>query len=369
MQGIACKKYIETVGDAAASQKPIGTGPYKLVESKSGSSFKFEALDRHWRVVPEFKILTLLLVPEVSTVVAMLKTKEIDLAAVPAEQLSDLKAGGLSTEVSSVGGCILGLVWGGICIPEDSRYDASYYNKDPWVDVRVRKAMSLAIDRQAICKAVFAEGAIPTGATLFSQDMDKYQYPYDPAAARQLLKEAGYPGGFSFKAISYELRGVPETPRLMEALAGYWQQIGLDPQITPVDYTAYSVGRNALKIAGEVSIMQVTMRADMLDYCALHFMPDCIVYQFQDEESFVIWQEGSEKVNIDERNTCVDKLNQHFYENFNGSIVKKSYCYAWNPATISPFPHSGADAPMYLEYVRHTQPLNTFRLFTPWEGR
>ena len=58
-QGVVCKKYIETVGEDVASQKPIGSGPYKLVENKSGSYFKFEALDSHWRVVPEFKTITL----------------------------------------------------------------------------------------------------------------------------------------------------------------------------------------------------------------------------------------------------------------------------------------------------------------------
>ena len=70
--------------------------------------------------------------------------------------------------------------------------------------------------------------------------MEKYQYPYDPAAARQLLKDAGYPNGFSFKAISYKLPTSPESPRIMEALAGYWQQIGLDPKITIIDYATYN---------------------------------------------------------------------------------------------------------------------------------
>ena len=113
-------------------------------------------------------------------------------------------------------------------------------NKDPWTDVRVRKAMTIAIDREAICKGIFSGYADPVGVPLKSNEMNKYIYPYDPAAARQLLKEAGYPNGFSFKVISYTLQGVPETPRLMEALASYWQQIGLDPKITVINYATYS---------------------------------------------------------------------------------------------------------------------------------
>ena len=74
---------------------------------------------------------------------------------------------------------------------------------------------------------------------MFTKGVEKYQYSYDPAAARQLLKDAGYPNGFSFRVISYVHPSAPEAPRIMEALAGYWQQIGLDPKITVIDYNAY----------------------------------------------------------------------------------------------------------------------------------
>ena len=95
-QGIVPKKYLETVGEEVAMTKPIGSGPYRLVEGVSGEYFKFEAVDSHWRIVPEFKNITLRNIPETSTAVAMLKTKEMDMAAIPAEQMADLKASGLS---------------------------------------------------------------------------------------------------------------------------------------------------------------------------------------------------------------------------------------------------------------------------------
>jgi peptide/nickel transport system substrate-binding protein len=371
-QGFVSKKYIEAVGEEVALQKPIGTGPYKLVELKPGSYGKFEALDSHWRVVPEFKHITIRMVPETSTVVAMLKTKEIDLALVTAEQLPDLQASGLATEASPIGGggnlCI---TWGGIVISADDRYDPNYHNKDPWTDMRVRKAMTISIDRQAICDSIFAGTAVPIGVPLHTPDQLNYQYPYDPDTAKQLLAEAGYPNGFNFKAISYVIQGVPETPRLMEVLCAYWEQIGLKPQITAMDYSAFGAQhRTPLKMAGELSLFRFTPVADMLDKMTVHLLPGAQAEIFMDEGSYAIWQEGNAYVDPDVRAQYADKINQYYYENFGPlPVVKIGSCWAWNPAKVSEFPHATTSSPYFLEYVRHAKPLNTFRLFTPMPGR
>lgn len=369
-QGIVSKNYVEAVGETVAAQEPIGTGPYKLVESSLGSYHKFEALDSHWRVVPEFKTLTVRLVPEISTTVAMLKTGEIDLALVPAEHLADLEASGVNTEVSQVGGSIICVSWGGMGIEADDRYDPEYHNQDPWADPNVRKAMALAINRQAICDAIFAGGATPAGVPLFSADMDQYEIPYDPDTARELLADAGYKDGFSFKAISYVQEGVPEMPRVLEAVVGYWQEIGLDPDIVVSDFSAYAnSGRHPLRTAGEISLFRLTEAADMLVRAAIFLMPKGPAVIFMDEGSYAIWQEGYAKVDAEERAEYVEKLNQYYYENWGPTpIVRASFCYAWTDK-ISEFPHGAMISPYYLEYVRHAEPLDTFRLFTPWSGR
>jgi peptide/nickel transport system substrate-binding protein len=370
-QGFVPRKYVETVGEEVAGQKPVGTGPYKLVESKVGDYYKFEALESHWRVVPEFKTLTLRAAPEVSTTIAMLKNKEVDLANVPAEQLEGLKAAGLATEVTPYGGGILVVGLGGMVISADKRYDPAYHNKDPWTDPKVRKAMALAIDRQAICNAIFAGAAFPAGVPLFTEDMDTYQYPYDPSAARQLLKDVGYPEGFSFEAISYIYPGVPESPRVMEALASYWQQIGLAPKITVIDYAAHNAkNRVPCKTAGQVFLVRVSPGADMMSRTEIYLMPNGSTVLFEDEVSYAIYKEGSAMVNADERAAYVDKLNKYYFDNAGPiPILRAGFCFAWNGDKISPWPHSALSTPYNLEYVRHNPPLNTFRLFTPMPGR
>jgi hypothetical protein len=89
-----------------------------------------------------------------------------------------------------------------------------------------------------------------------------------------------------------------------------------------------------------------------------------------DAGSYAIWMEGKDKVNAEERELYVERLNQYYYENFGPiPLLIIGSNWAWNPEKISPFPQAVASTPLYLEYVRHAQPLNTFRLFTPMPGR
>jgi len=369
-QGFVSKKYLETVGEDTAAEKPVGTGPYKLLAHELGSSYKFEAVEDHWRLVPEFKTITARLIPETASVVAALKNKEIDLSQVPSEQMTDLKNSGLAVEASPLGGSVILVSLGGMIIPADKRYDPAIHNKDPWTDVRVRRAMSLAIDRQGISKAIFAGYADPAGVPLITAKMGQYQYPYDPAAAKQLLIDAGYPKGFSFRMISYTYPGTTETPRIAEALAAYWQQIGLDPKITVIAYNTYfSKNIVTCKTAGDISLNAIGSIADMLSKTETFLFPNNPQVVVEDEGSYAIYQNDPRRT-FEERNAMVDKLNQYYYDNVLPiPLVRKGFCFAWNSAKVSPWPHFNDFMPNYLEYVRHAKPLNTFSLFRPWPDR
>ena len=236
---IVCKAYVEKVGDEVAMNKPIGTGPFILVDHKFGDYLTFEAVPDHWRVVPEFQYLTLKIIPEASTATAMLSTGAVDAITVNAGDIPNLEAAGFKT-FTVPGGEWVYLVFGGMVDPSDKRYVEGYSQQDPWKDVKVREAMNIAIDRQAIIDVVyFGSGypianaiACPTGAC-----MNLAPIPYDPEKAKQLLAEAGYPDGFSFNVISYPRD--PEVPTLMEAVVGYWEAIGLKPKIVMGDYATF----------------------------------------------------------------------------------------------------------------------------------
>jgi len=370
-QGIVSKKYVEAVGEIEASRNPIGTGPYRLVGGQAGSYYDFEAFDTHWRVVPEFKTINIRLINEISSYVAALKNHEIDLSEVPASQLDDLKKSGVAVEVNPIGGSILMVSLGGMVIPEDKRYDAATHNKDPWADTRVRKAMAMAIDRAGIAKAIYAGYAQPAGVPMLTKGVEKYQYPYDPEGAKKLLAEAGYAKGFSFNCISSVNPLAPETPRVMEALAAYWEMIGLSPKIVMIDYnTYYSNNTLKCKTAGNVNLIPVNSVADQLAKAELFLFPNVASPVFMDEGSYAIYKAMSTNATFEERMAVMDQLNQYYYDNVGPiPVLRTARCFAWNSDKILPFPHASPSAPLYLEYVRHAQPLNTFRLFTPWPER
>ncbi len=371
-QGIVCKKYVEKVGDEAASQKPVGSGPYTLKDFQLGSYYTFEAQDTHWRVVPEFKTLTIRLITEVSTQIAALKNHEIDVAInLPAEQLPGMKEAGLGVESSKTGGYILTVSLGGMIIPEDKQYNAAYHQKDPWTDTRVRKAMAISIDRAGISKALYAGYAQPIGIPLLTAGAEKYQYPYDPAAAKQLLKDAEYPNGFSFNFYSYATPGSPEIPRVVEAVAAYWKAIGLDPKINSIDQPSYnSKYIYTRKTAGNVSMAVISIVADEMAKAELYLMPNVVSPFYEDAGSYAIYKAMSPNATIAERKAVVDQLNQYYYDNVGPiPVVLSGYCYAWNPDKVAPWPHPVSSHPSYFEYIRHAKWLNTYRLFSPYPDR
>ncbi|MCU1490521.1 MAG: hypothetical protein JWM85_1926 [Acidimicrobiaceae bacterium] len=121
---------------------------------------------------------------------------------------------------------------------------------------KVRQALDYAINRKALVKGLLngfgtvSEQLLLPGADGYSPSVDS-TYTYDVAKAKRLLAEAGYPNGFSFKMIAYDLH--PGETTIAQVLAAEWAQIGVTAQITvPPSITAYVADMSSKKYSAEV---------------------------------------------------------------------------------------------------------------------
>ena len=183
------KKYVEKVGEEGFKKAPIGAGPYKFVSFTPGVELVLEAFDSYWRKAPSVKRVVLRNIPDETTRAAALKHGDVDVAY--------NFAGPVAEEVRRTAGLTL----------TKQRTNTVFYldfvdqwdPKSPWADRRVRQAASLAVDRKAINDADFLGFAGLTNSVVprhmeFALALDPPAF--DPAQAKKLLTEAGYPKGF-----------------------------------------------------------------------------------------------------------------------------------------------------------------------------
>ena len=225
---IVPKKYVETVGDDGFKRHPVGAGPYKFVSFTPGVELVLEAFEGYWRKTPSVKRLVLKAVPDPSTRLAMLKRGEADIVYGLGAELADgvRRTPGLTlrpTPFLSTHYLVFADQW---------------TPSSPWHDRRVRLAANYAVDRQAINQAETLGFSKITWSTIPSS-FDFYwqppSYPYDPARAKQLLADAGYPGGFD----AGEFWCDAATAGFSEALINYLQAVGIRTKLRPLERAGF----------------------------------------------------------------------------------------------------------------------------------
>ncbi|HUG35972.1 MAG TPA: ABC transporter substrate-binding protein [Candidatus Limnocylindrales bacterium] len=226
---IVPKKYVEKVGDEGFKRAPIGAGPYRLAAFSPGIELVFEAHDKYWRKTPAVKKMVWKVVPEDVTRLAMLKRGETDVAY-------SLR-GPLGEEVKRTAG--LKLVPTVISATQWFSFGPLQFDpKSPWHDRRVRLAAALAFDKNAINQAETLGHSKPTGSIIpsaFEYALAIPAYPYDPAQAKKLLAEAGYPNGFD----AGEYMGDVSYGSVAEAIANYLGAVGIRTKVRPMERAAY----------------------------------------------------------------------------------------------------------------------------------
>jgi len=174
-------------GNKGIAQHPVGTGPFKFVEWKATDYLKVEKFEGYWKKgYPKVDSITWRPVVDNNTRAAVMQTNEAHFAfPVPPEAVETLQKKP-SLEVTASPSII-------------QRYLSFNTQQKPFDNPKVREAINYAINKDALIKVAFSGFAIPAEGVL-PQGVEHATklgpWPYDPAKARELLKEAGYPNGF-----------------------------------------------------------------------------------------------------------------------------------------------------------------------------
>jgi peptide/nickel transport system substrate-binding protein len=224
---------------SAMGAKPIGTGPYRLVESQPGSRYVLERFDGYFGAKPAIKRLVVRVLPDPNTQYAELLNGGLDwIWRLPPDVATRMEK---QPRVDVKSNSIMRISF----ISINPAFDGG---KSPIAKQQVRQAINMGINREAIRRALVGGASVLTDAACnpaqFGCSSEVRRYTYDAAKAKALLAEAGYPSGFALDLV------VSSAPRsAMEVVANNLSQIGIKVNLVEQQYgTAMSNWRDG-KIA------------------------------------------------------------------------------------------------------------------------
>jgi peptide/nickel transport system substrate-binding protein len=224
--------YFKEVGSAGMAAKPVGTGPYRLVEMAPGTRYVFERFDDHYagspKGKPAIKRIVVRTIPEMNTQYAELGSGRLDWSwRIPPDQARRV---GTLTTVQVVSAPIMRVAYVGFAVKHK---DKTY----PTSSVKVRQAINHAINRKGITDA-FAGGASQVihaacNPKQFGCEQDVTRYDYDPEKAKKLLAEAGLASGLDIEMV---FAAMPRP--VAEAIAADLAKVGVRLTVNEQQYAA-----------------------------------------------------------------------------------------------------------------------------------
>jgi peptide/nickel transport system substrate-binding protein len=232
------KAYMEKVGQDGFRAKPIGTGPYKLVEYQLNSRIVLERNEAYFGEKPAIKRVIIQIIGDPSARVAALESGQADLVLnVPIREVARLNANpNFAAEINPISRVIMLYMRG----------DLGFKEKN------VRLAAHLAIDKAALSKAFYQGAAKPLSVLATPGTpgyIEDYVFPYDPAKAKALLAELGYSVDKPAKITLGTTNGqFPADYDMARAIVQMWKKVGIDAELQVIEYAKFFELNRAAKL-------------------------------------------------------------------------------------------------------------------------
>ncbi|MDR3535926.1 MAG: ABC transporter substrate-binding protein [Acetobacteraceae bacterium] len=235
-----------TTEDFNAGKNAIGTGPFRFVSYKPGDRIELDRFDGYWGPKPQWEHVSYRMLSNDASRTAALLAGDVGIIEfVPPTDLPKLRTDPRVTLAEVISNRSI-FLWLDHSHEGPTPYvfgpNGETLAKNPLKDRRVRLALSLAINRQAIVERVMEGAAIPTGQYLppgaATYNPDIKPPPYDPARAKALLAEAGYPNGLRITLHGPNDRYVNDA-KIIQAVGQMWQRIGVQTTVEPSPWSAF----------------------------------------------------------------------------------------------------------------------------------
>jgi len=257
--------------DKFVTDRFIGTGPFKFVESVVGDRVVVEANPGYWGPKPPAQKVIWQVIPDAATRVAALQRGDIDVMLnLPIPLLANVEGDpklSVYSELSSLTHVLL----------LDTK------EPGPLRDKRVRQALNMAIDRPAIIKNLFAgRGRLLNGVAgpNVGNGADPGPYPYDPAGAKKLLSEAGHPNGFEMP-FWQSIGRWTLAEETAQVIAGYWEKIGVRTKLQTLEWAEYNKRAGTSQFKGAFYYAFINATWDV-SYMLQRFKPSFTAFRYYD---------------------------------------------------------------------------------------
>ncbi len=252
----------ETAGDQFGMDPAVtvGTGPFEFSSWSFNNQLVLTRNEDYWKGASALPGVVIKIIPDTETQSMMFESGELDILDL------DYAADSVDRFTETYPDQIVQGPRVGIT------YFTMNFNKEPFSDVRVRKAVQMSIDRQAILDALYGgrgqveQGIFPHGLIGFNPDQEEINY--DPEAAKALLAEAGYPNGFDME-IAADSSSSDTVTMALEIISDQLSEVGINAQIRNYDESTWLETRKS----GELGSFMSTWSADYND-------PDNFIYTF-----------------------------------------------------------------------------------------
>ena len=260
---IISKAQFDDQGLGAFDQiQTAGTGPYQNSARDLGASITFERVpEGHWKYDVDFEEFEFVWAPESLTRMAMLLAKEVHMSQIERTLQPDAEARGMRVIESTQESVQTVTTFGGMYFENTEKFPDHWDPKTPFNVLGVRKAMNIAIDREAIKNEIYLGRTTPNYVTGYHRLNEGWNpewierwdemYGYDPDEARRLLEAEGYTvdDPLEIKAISAVIPGTPELADVIEAIGIMYAEVGIRLEIERIDIGQFSVRRTEHKMA------------------------------------------------------------------------------------------------------------------------